>query len=48
MLAWTGTPLATREVAVVADIPQPDARELLGRVASEQHVGSDGFWTLPT
>jgi hypothetical protein len=24
-----------------------DARERLGRVATEQHVGFDGFWTLP-
>jgi len=40
-------PLATREVAVVADLDQEDARERLGRVAVERHVGSDGFWTLP-
>jgi predicted DsbA family dithiol-disulfide isomerase len=39
-------PLATREVAVVADIDQADAREQLGRVATERHVGSDGFWSL--
>ena len=47
VLAWTGTPLATQEVAVVCDIPFDDARERLGRVAVEQHVGFDGFWTLP-
>jgi predicted DsbA family dithiol-disulfide isomerase len=47
VLAWTGTPLATQEVAVVCDIPFREARERLGRVAVEQHVGSDGFWTLP-
>ncbi len=46
VLAWTGTPLATREVAVVCDISHAEARERLGRVAVEQHVGSDGFWTL--
>ena len=46
VLEWTGTPLATREVAVVCDIGQQDARERLGRVASEEHVGADGFWTL--
>jgi predicted DsbA family dithiol-disulfide isomerase len=46
VLAWTGTPLATKEVAVVCDIPFTDARERLGRVAEEQHVGFDGFWTL--
>jgi predicted DsbA family dithiol-disulfide isomerase len=46
VLAWTGTPLATKEVAVVCDIRFTDARERLGRVAEEQHVGFDGFWTL--
>jgi predicted DsbA family dithiol-disulfide isomerase len=47
VLAWTGTPLATKEVAVVCDLPFTEARERLGRVAEEQHVGFDGFWTLP-
>lgn len=46
VLAWTGTPLATREVAEVCDIPFTQAREELGRVAVEQHVGADGLWTL--
>ncbi len=46
VLAWTGTPLATQEVAVVCDIPFEQAREELGRVAVERHVGADGFWTL--
>ena len=46
VLEWCGTPLATKEVAVVCDLPHPDARELLGRVAAEEHVGADGFWTL--
>jgi predicted DsbA family dithiol-disulfide isomerase len=46
ILRRAGAPLATREVAVVADIDQADARERLGRVATERHVGSDGFWTL--
>jgi predicted DsbA family dithiol-disulfide isomerase len=46
VLAWTGTPLATKEVAVVCDIEFAQARERLGRVASEQHVGADGFWSL--
>jgi predicted DsbA family dithiol-disulfide isomerase len=46
VLAWTGTPLATKEVAVVCDIDFAQARERLGRVASEQHVGADGFWSL--
>jgi predicted DsbA family dithiol-disulfide isomerase len=47
VLRWTGTPLATREVATVCDIPHDEARERLGRVAVEQHVGFDGFWVLP-
>jgi hypothetical protein len=34
-------------VAVVCDLPFTDARERLGRVAQEQHVGFDGLWTLP-
>jgi predicted DsbA family dithiol-disulfide isomerase len=46
VLRWTGTPLATQEVAVVCDIPFERAREELGRVAVEEHVGADGFWTL--
>jgi hypothetical protein len=47
VLAWTGTPLATKEVAVVRDIPFEEAREELSRVAVEQPLGYDGFWTLP-
>jgi hypothetical protein len=47
VLRWTGTPLASKEVAVVRDIRLEDAREELGRVAEEEHVGADGFWTLP-
>lgn len=47
VLRWTGTPLATREVAVIRDISAPAAREELGRVADEEHVGADGFWSLP-
>jgi predicted DsbA family dithiol-disulfide isomerase len=46
VLRWTGTPLASKEVAVVCDISVQDAREALGRVAEERHVGFDGFWTL--
>lgn len=46
VLAWTGTPLATQEVAVVCDIPREEARERLGRVAEERHLGADGLWTL--
>jgi len=46
LLHWAGKPLATQEVAVVCDIPLERAREELGRVASERHQGSDGFWSL--
>src|SRR3712207_2181807 len=48
VLEWTGTPLASQEVAVVRDIPFEQAREELGRVAVEDHVGADGYWTLPS
>ena len=46
VLRWAPTPLATKEVAVICDIPFAEAREQLGRVAVERHVGADGFWTL--
>jgi predicted DsbA family dithiol-disulfide isomerase len=46
VLAWAGEPLATREVAVVCGIEHREARERLGRVADEEHVGADGFWSL--
>jgi predicted DsbA family dithiol-disulfide isomerase len=46
VLHWASGPLATREVAVLCDLDQADARERLGRVATERHVGSDGFWTI--
>jgi 2-hydroxychromene-2-carboxylate isomerase len=46
VLAWAGTPLATAEVAEVCCISREEAREALGRVAQERHVGADGFWTL--
>jgi predicted DsbA family dithiol-disulfide isomerase len=46
VLAWAGEPLATAEVAAVCAIELEDARERLGRVAEEQHVGFDGLWRL--
>jgi predicted DsbA family dithiol-disulfide isomerase len=45
VLGWAGEPLASREVAVVCDIDHAAAREQLGRVADEDHVGADGFWS---
>jgi len=44
-LEWAGEPLATREVAVLCDIGHEEAREALGRVASERHLGFDGLWS---
>jgi len=46
VLAWAGFPLATREVAEICELNDRDAREQLGHVALEHHVGSDGFWSL--
>ncbi len=46
VLSWAGTPLASQEVATVMDIDVREARERLGHVAEERHVGADGFWTL--
>ena len=46
VLAWRATPLATQEVAVVCDVPFDAAREELGRVATQDCVGADGFWRL--
>jgi predicted DsbA family dithiol-disulfide isomerase len=45
VLRWAGEPLATREVAVVCDIGHDEAREQLGRVAVERHLGFDGLWS---
>ena len=45
VLEWAGEPLATREVAAVCDIDHDDAREQLGRVATERHLGVDGLWS---
>jgi predicted DsbA family dithiol-disulfide isomerase len=46
VLSWAGTPLATKEVAVVCDLDADEAREQLGRVAHQSFVGFDGFWSL--
>ncbi len=46
VLGWAGEPLATAEVAAMCAIGLDDARERLGRIAVEEHVGSDGFWYL--
>jgi predicted DsbA family dithiol-disulfide isomerase len=46
VLEWAGEPLASAEVAAVCAIDFDDARERLGRIAQEEHVGSDGLWQL--
>ena len=46
MLQWAGEPLATAEVAAVCGIDREQAREQLGRVATERHIGFDGLWSL--
>jgi predicted DsbA family dithiol-disulfide isomerase len=47
VLEWANEPLATQEVAVVCGLEFLEAREQLGRVATEHHLGTDGFWTVP-
>ena len=46
VLRWAGTPLASKEVAVVRDVPFEEAHEELSRVAEHHPLGYDGFWTL--
>ncbi len=49
VLDWAGEPLSTAEVAeVLGGIDLNEARQQLGRVATQEHVGFDGFWTLGT
>jgi predicted DsbA family dithiol-disulfide isomerase len=45
LLEWAGEPLATREVAVVCEVEHEDARQQLGRMATERHLGFDGLWS---
>jgi predicted DsbA family dithiol-disulfide isomerase len=46
VLAWAGEPLATAEVAAVCGITHGEARTQLARVAREEGVGADGWWSL--
>jgi predicted DsbA family dithiol-disulfide isomerase len=46
VLEWRRFPLSTQEVATVCDIPFNRAREELGRIAVQEYVGADGFWSL--
>jgi predicted DsbA family dithiol-disulfide isomerase len=45
VLEWSRVPLATQEVAVMCDTDFEDAREELGRIATQHPVGADGFWS---
>ena len=45
VLAWAGEPLATAEVAAICDLSHEEARTELARVADENAVGADGWWT---
>jgi predicted DsbA family dithiol-disulfide isomerase len=47
LLEWAQVPLATVEVAAVMGIEPSDARAELARVAREDPVGPDGYWSLP-
>jgi predicted DsbA family dithiol-disulfide isomerase len=46
VLAWAGEPLATAEVALIAQLDPVDARAALSRVATPSAVGADFYWTL--
>ncbi len=45
LLAWAGEPLATAEVALVAQIDPRDARAALSKVANPVAAGADFYWT---
>lgn len=45
-LRWADEPLASAEVAALCGLSVRQAREQLARVALEQPLGSDGYWTL--
>ncbi|MEA2404216.1 MAG: hypothetical protein QOE08_863 [Thermoleophilaceae bacterium] len=47
VLGWADEPLATAEVAAVMEIGLDEARTELARVAHEDPVGPDGWWSLP-
>ena len=45
VLDWAGEPLATAEVAAICGLSHEQARTDLARVAREDAVGADGWWT---
>jgi predicted DsbA family dithiol-disulfide isomerase len=46
VLAWAGEPLSTVEVAAVCAIDEREARIELARIAVQEPVGPDGYWSL--
>ncbi len=46
VLQWAREPLATAEVAAVTGLDLDEARQELGRVATEEHIGFEGLWSL--
>jgi predicted DsbA family dithiol-disulfide isomerase len=44
VLAWAGEPLATAEVALVAQLDPRDARTALSRIATPIAAGADFYW----
>lgn len=46
VLAWAGEPLATAEVALIAQLDATEARAALGRVARPIPAGADFYWAL--
>ena len=47
VLGWAREPLATAEVAAIAQLDPAEARAALSRVAQPHSVGADFYWTLP-
>ena len=46
LLAWAGEPLATAEVAIIAQLDPVDARATLSRVSRAIPAGAESYWTL--
>jgi 2-hydroxychromene-2-carboxylate isomerase len=47
LLAWADEPLATAEVAMIAQVESDEARLELGRIARPIPAGADFYWELP-
>jgi hypothetical protein len=46
VLAWADEPLATAEIALIAQLDPRDARAALSKVATPHAAGADFYWTL--